>query len=456
MTAVSLHTVGAAYAGTPERPSAFQRLGSTTSAAMLVIGLSAAIGVVASGSPAVATVHLVVTFGTLIAVALLAKTPAPLLAVTIYAGGCDVFWRSTSARGPWEGAKYALIVGFACLLVRFIGRPRNLWPVVCLLVLLVPGMLISIADLGPALARELIASNLAGLVALALGLLVCSNLRLSNTEIRGAYFLALSPAVSIAAVATLASVTTRNLDFGSQSNFAASGGFGPVQVSSVLCFGLLCILILLQRQAPWRTRALALAVGTWLVGQAILTFSRGGVFSLVLAAACIGLVALTQAGQRGRTVVAAVGLVVVGLLILSWAGAFTDGASEARFASTDTTNRTALARADLQLFYEQPILGVGVGEAAYKRDFPVRSAAHTEYSRLLAEHGILGAGVLVILGVFCVRTIRAGTGWWRMAAVGLVVMSLAQMAHSATRIGVIALGFALAGLREERDASADG
>lgn len=186
-----------------------------------------------------------------------------------------------------------------------------------------------------------------------------------------------------------------------------------------------------------------------MVVQAVLTFSRGGVFSLVIALACVGLAALAISGQRTRTIVAAGVLMVVGIQILSWAGAFTDDASSERFSSANTTNRAELSGGDMKLFGSHPIGGVGVGLAAFERDFPVRTIPHTEYTRLPAEHGVLGLGVLAVLAVLTLRIVRSGRGWYRMAAVGLVVMSLAQMTHSATRIGCIALGFALAALRED-------
>lgn len=435
--------------------SLLERFGTSSSAFLAIVAASAFLGAVVSRSATVATLHLLVTLGSVLFIGLTAKSPAPILAIIIYAGTCDVFWRSAAARGPWEGAKYALIFGFAFIAIRFVRRPRNASLAIGLLVLLIPGVVVGVASFGPLVAREYVVANLAGLIALALGTLVCTNLRVSEAEARGVYLLALSPAVSIAAIAAIATATSSDLGFGTESNFAAAGGFGPVQVSSVLCFGaLLCILVMLQSTAPSGTRILALATGTWLVGQAVLTFSRGGVFSLVLAVAAIGLTSFTLSGQRGRTVIAVGLLVVVALQIMSWAGAFTDGASEERFASTDSTNRSTLARADLELFLEHPLLGVGVGQAKYKRDFPVQAAPHTEYSRLLAEHGIFGLGVLVALGVLSFRMVQAGTGWWRMAAVGLIVMTLTQMAHSATRIGCIALGFALAGLREEEPRSA--
>lgn len=413
-----------------------------------------------SRSAALATGHLLLTLAIVGFSALFARSPAFILGVTVYAGTCDVLWRTTQARGPYEGAKYALIFSFAAMAIRFLSRPRNTWPSLLLLALLIPGAILGMLTLGVVTSREYIVANLAGMIALALGVLVCSNFRLSQREIRGSYLLALSPILSIATIAAVGAFSTSTGDFSDASNFAASGGFGPVQVSSILCFGaLLCVLVLLQPSLSAFGKLLAVLTGTWMVAQAVLTFSRGGVFSLVIALSCVGLAALTTRGQRGRTIVAAGLLVLVAIQILSWAGAFTDDASSERFSSTDSSNRTEIAEGDLKLFGSHPIVGVGVGVAAIERDFSVRSAPHTEYTRLLAEHGIFGIGVMGALAALTLRIVRGGRGWFRMAAVGLVVMSLAQMAHSATRIGVIPLGFALAALledtRESRGSSTD-
>ena len=130
-------------------------------------------------------------------------------------------------------------------------------------------------------------------------------------------------------------------------------------------------------------------------------------------------------------------------------GAFTGGASEERFSSTDTSNRTEIASGDLKLFEEEPLFGVGVGLAKYERDFAVEAAPHTEYSRLLAEHGVFGLVAIILLAILCLRIFRASEGQYRVATAALLVMSLSQMMHSATRIGCIPLGFALAALRED-------
>lgn len=425
---------------------------STTRSWLFVVLASAALGFVMSKSAALAGVHLVGTLIVLVGVAAFSRRPDTVLAVTVYAGLCDVLWRASSAPGPYEGAKYAVILGFVVLTARFVKRPRNLGLCSALVVLIVPGAALSAMAMGLGTGRQLVSGNLSGLVAIAAAVVACSNLRVSLAEMRGLYLVALSPIVSVTAQATASTITSKDLSFGSEVNFAASAGFGPNQVSSLLCLGgLLCILVMLQRNLRLGYRLTALATGTWLVGQAVLTFSRGGLFALVLAGACVGLVALGISGQRWRVLVAAGVLVVVALQVLSWAGAFTDGASEERFSSTDSTNRVEIAKSDVRLFLEYPVLGVGAGVSLYVRDYPPMAAAHTEFTRLLADHGLLGLAAVVVLALICIRLVRTAGGWYRMAAVGLLVMAIAQMTHSATRIGSISIAFGLAALLEDPD-----
>ena len=422
------------------------RLSTPTAWLMCIVG-SAAVGLVMGQSALLATAHMAVTLIALLCISVFSRRPGPIVAITVYAGLGDVLWRVAGARGPYEASKYAIAIGFTVLVVRFIPHPKNLAPGLTVILLLVPASILTVFQFGPIAAREYIVGNLLGLVALVTAGVACSNLRMRPREIRGLYLIALSPIVSLTALTTAATRGAgSDLQFVDEANFVAAGGFGPNQVSSILCFGgLLVVLTVLQPRVGWHIRAIALVAGCWMVGQAVLTFSRGGVFALVLAAAAIGLTALTQSGQRSRIIVAAGVLIVIALQILSWAGAFTGGASDERFTSVDTTNRSEIARTDVDLFLAQP-WGVGVGISPAERDYPGEATAHTEATRLMAEHGMAGLGVIVILFFLSARMVRASRGWQRLAAVGLVTMATAQTFHSATRIGSIAVAFGLAAL----------
>ena len=58
---------------------------------------------------------------------------------------------------------------------------------------------------------------------------------------------------------------------------------------------------------------------------------------------------------------------------------------------------------DLDIFYDNLFIGVGPGQANILREkygFGKKVAAHTEFSRMLAEHGILGLiSLLILIGV---------------------------------------------------------
>lgn len=444
----------------PRQPISYQQRDaplealSTPTAWLVVVVASAIVGAVVSRSSLLATVHFAVTLLALLGAAVFARRPDSLLMVTAYAGLCDVWWRAAGARAPWEGSKYALVIGFAAIVIRFVRKPHNLGRSVTLVLLLVPGAVVGASVLGLGEVRQYLVARLAGLVAIAAAVLACSNLRLGKREVRGLYLVVLSPIVSLATQATLATVEAKDLNFGTESNSTAAGGFGPNQVSSALCFGgLLCLLVVLQKGAGWRLRLLASATGVWIVGQAVLTFSRGGLFGLVLAAGAVGLVALTVSGQRIRVVVAAGLLLVVAVQVLSWAGAFTGGASEERLSSTDSTNRGEIASSDVRLFLEHPILGVGVGVSPFERDLALFAPPHTEYTRLLAEHGVFGIAVIGLIVAIAARAVRNAEGWYRMASVGVLVVALSQMVHSATRLGSIAVAFGLASLLEDSEPS---
>lgn len=441
------HSQGAAVSSIGEAAVGLVRM-STPRAWLLWVLTSAALGFVMSQSSLLATLHMGLVLVAVLAVGVLARGPAAILAITAYAGVSDVLWRATDARGPYEAGKYAIIVGALCLVVRFVPGSRYRTLAVLLVVLLTPGAVITFMRLGAG-GREYVAANLAGLVALGVVLAAWGSLRLTLAEVRGLYLVVLGPIVALTASATLGTLRASSLEWTDEVSFTTSAGFGPNQVSSLMALGaLLCALAVLQPGVAWRFRAVALATAVWLVGQMVLTFSRGGVFGMVLALAAVGLVALITSGQRMRTIVAAGVLIVLGIQIMSWAGAFTGGASEERFTSTDSTSRWDIALADLELFGRNPLFGAGAGMGRFDRNF-TPTAAHTEYTRLLAEHGLFGIGVLAVFAMVCVRLVRAGRGWYRLASVGLLVLALGQMTHSATRIGSIAVAFGLAALREE-------
>ena len=107
------------------------------------------------------------------------------------------------------------------------------------------------------------------------------------------------------------------------------------------------------------------------------------------------------------------------------------------------TRRDVLVRQDVEVFLAHPLGGVGPGGGDV---YHARGAlAHTEPTRLLAEHGLLGAAALVALFVMMFRAMRASqTANDKALVAALLVWSMLTMSHMAMRIVAPSLLFGLA------------
>jgi hypothetical protein len=179
-------------------------------------------------------------------------------------------------------------------------------------------------------------------------------------------------------------------------------------------------------------------LGLWLLAQSVLTFSRTG-FYLFTASFVAAAPFLVQ--SKGRSLGFLLLLVILAastFALLPMLDAFTGGQLVQRFKDQGLTGRDTIAAAELQLFLQKPVLGNGVGMSMYSRSAMSHEeapAAHTEYTRLLAEHGLLGAGALVVLLLMTAQSFLKADGPWAKAiVVALAVWSFLFMAVTAMRL----------------------
>jgi hypothetical protein len=259
----------------------------------------------------------------------------------------------------------------------------------------------------------------------------------------------LAPVVGIGGVAAFTTATSASIVFSTQSQIITSGNYGPNQVSAMLGLGALFALVSALTTSDRRLRVILLVVVLLMTAQATLTFSRGGLVSLVAAALVFAAHFLRSARLRWAVLVSVTTTVIVfSTLLVPWLNEFSRGALEARFTSFDVTSRDVIARGDIQLWMENPILGVGVGQSPGLRSVERGQLAHTEFTRLLAEHGLLGALGIVCLILIIVGSYRMAPGlttkaWVAMAATWAIL----TMGHAATRLAAIPFVFALGALR---------
>lgn len=401
-----------------------------------------------SVSPVVSAVHALIVLAYGLRAALLSKQSQVLYAVAYIAGG-EVLWRMTQATLPWEFAKYATIVVVGVAIIaewQRSGGPRRLaspWPLLLLLALL-PAIVLTALQRDLATFIDTLSFNLGSHAALiAMALYFWGRRVTTSTAVR----LLIALIAPVVAITTQAIVSTAayTSDFVLASNVATSGNYGPNQVSNMLglaAFACVVVAVLLTKAQGVRLVVVILAMV--FLGQALLTFSRGGVYSFLVALVVFGLHALQTSRSRGRFLaVVAAGTLALVLVVFPWLNNFTRGVLALRLVELDSTGRLEASQADWATFLDNPVAGVGVGIGSDYR--PANLAAHTEYSRLIAEHGLFGIGVLLILGWMLLKRYMANApGLSRGIVAGFAVWGLSVMVHSALRLEAIPFAIALA------------
>lgn len=354
--------------------------------------------------------------------------------VGAYITGAEVLWRMLQAPVPWEFGKYATSAIFFIAILR--NQMFRLPPFALLfLLMLLISVPVTLANTPyPDYVRGVISFYMSGPISL----LVCAwffyNVKFSQEQFHRLFLALIAPVLSIGAVTLFSSVTTENIVFTSESNTITSGGFAPNQVSAVLGLGaFLSLFFILGSKLPRRLRMILFVVTLFLGIQSAMTFSRGGIY-MAFGATVVALFYLSRSRRQMITTVF-IGLalfVVTKYIVLPRLDSFTDGALAERFEKTDLTGRDTLIRDELDLWAENPILGVGPGMGQfYKRS--LWGGSHTEYTRLLAEHGVFGLMAIIFLLFALLRNLNqanthinkavvAAFGFW-----GLLFMSSAAM-----------------------------
>lgn len=412
---------------------------------------------------AAATLHALATLGIGILWAISTRRLERTAFVIAYITGAEILWRMTGAQVFWEFGKYAtvLIAVLAMARARRLGGP--LLPL-AYFALLLPSTLLTLSQMTAADAREQISFNLSGPLALFTCAWFFSHLRLARADLLRLLLVLVGPAIGIATVALYGTLTAEAIQFTDESNFLTSGGFGPNQVSAMLGLGaLFCFLYVLNDRSRGGLRLTLLVAMLVLATQSALTFSRGGLYTAGGAAAVAVLYLLRDNRARLRMVlVVALIALAANYLIIPALDEFTGGALSQRFQDTSLTGRDRLLEADLQIWQEHPIFGAGPGGGGSIRARAAlgqlgfdRVAAHTELSRLLAEHGTLGLLALLLLAGASVRNLRRQRNSAGKALVAaLIVWALLFMLGSAMRLvapaALFGLSFAIFDLAEDQ------
>ncbi|MCI0579653.1 MAG: O-antigen ligase family protein [Chloroflexi bacterium] len=402
------------------------------------------IGLLVRSSTTLATLHALVLPALGVFFLLRDHEPRRLCNVVGYMVGAETLWRLRTALN-YEYDKYAIGILLILGLLKY-GRDRKLdWLPALYFALLLPAIFYM-----PAFDREVVAFNLAGPVLLGIAAIFFSMIKIDQSQLRGFLLSTLAPILGVAAIAAFSTITTEEIVFTGGTNPITSGGDGGNQISAIMGLGAVIALTLAALLRGHRfLQFFMIGCTIDLLAQSAFTFARGGFFTALGAITIFSFYLLRDHRQR---VILLLGIPIVLLvnvyLVFPMLNTFSNGVFFQRLQDSDTTGRDAIAFQDLELFQENPMQGVGLGESVYAHAEVFRiTQPHTEATRMLAEHGLPGLLALLIwLWLMARRILRPAPPTMKIFAVTFLAWSFATTLHVAMRLAAPAVLFGLGAL----------
>lgn len=415
---------------------------------LVIAVLHIPLGIVLYSSPSLGIMHPIAVF--LVGIYWAVQTRFGLDKVALAAGyivGAEVLWRMAQVPIYWEFGKYGIV---AMMVIALVVRRRVNVPPLPLFygLLLIPGCIISFMVFDISEARGFISADMSGPLALFVSCWFFSQTQLNARQLQRLTYIILIPLISVAFVSLFYTVSVEEIQFTTESNLATSGGFGPNQVSSMLGLGVFVAAgcIILFKNSPLLKVGLGI-LALFFAAQSIMTFSRGGIYNALGALAVLTIFHFRHLGDGLRRVVPIVFLVAVfAWFIFPVLNNFTGGKLEERFSESSTTNRMEIIWSDLEIFLENPVFGVGVSVSrSYRERFlPFSSTSHTEFARLISEHGLFGLAAILALAAMTVKNLKRRRSLLQRALIaGLAIWCFLYMSNAGMRLAAPSFLFGL-------------
>ncbi|WP_296145936.1 O-antigen ligase, partial [uncultured Flavobacterium sp.] len=330
------------------------------------------------------------------------------------------------------------------------------------LLLLIPGIIMSTftLDIGTNV-RKAIVFNIIGPICLAVCSIYCYQRKMTQSQMDNVLLAMSFPIITTITYMYLYTPSVKEVVTGTSSNFETSGGYGPNQVSTILGLG---IFLFFVRTIFYSRNKLLLLINVLLLCvvtfRGIVTFSRGGVLTagIMIILLIVKLSMVSTARGKSKllliTAFATIGLICV----WTYSSYQTSGMIDKRYANEDQrgrqkvsklSGREVLIETELQMFLDNPILGIGVGKnREYREELTgINAASHNEITRMLAEHGTLGIFALLIL--FFTPIILSSINNQHLYLFSFVIFWLLTINHAAMRLAAPAFIYALSLLKIE-------
>ena len=377
--------------------------------------------------------------------------------------GAEVFFRMSWSGLPWEFGKYAVIfLLFSGLIVGNQKRKTSLLAVLYI-VLLLPAFYLTLDyydDL--ILIKKAFFFNMLGPIALAVSVLYFNELKMTKEEFKKLSRWVVLGVIPMSTLIFFVVGDYSSIEFGGGSSSEASGNFSGNQVSVAFGIGVLFLLVnmILQQTILYHKLIDTLFLGIF-VFQGLMTFSRGGMMTTIVSVLLASIFYyFSNFQQLVDFLTKNIYKIVIGMIFLLgvfiYVNDITGGALYGRYfnekkdgsvAKKDyTTGRADIAKGDLFLFTDSDGVGVGIGVSKLERPNHKNFAAHIEYTRMLAEHGILGLISLIMLLIMPLKrffeVLHKPDNL--LILITMSMWAMVTMTHAATRQGAVGFIFGIA------------
>lgn len=362
------------------------------------------------------------------------------LGIIIYLSVFEIILRLTKASFPHEGIKYIEILLIVSYLINFKIVVSKLWILLALFLFISVPVMFELPISNERI-RQLISANLSGPFLMLL-LFSVTDKNSSMLNVNLLFRKVLLPAFTLVPLLFLLTPSIAQIDFSTNANFEASG-YGPNQMASIL--GLICTISfysMMTKIKVFKGRYILYVLFGLAFYRLVFTFSRGGLFTFLFLAFIIFLI-----DQRLNLINKFFSILIsltLGVVFYSYTNEITNNSFEERISLSRSdnlnqysSNRVDIVNSDLKIFIDSPFLGIGPGAGYYIRknyglNFFV--SAHTEQSRLLAEHGLVGLLILIFVTQRGISYVFNTPNNYKILTVIFVVTTFSFMLHSSTRL----------------------
>ncbi len=381
------------------------------------------------------------------------KNANRLLYLIGYIVGSELIWRGYAANIFWESGKIFIIFFLIIIITRLRLKKVNGKIGMLFIFLLIPSLVqldyINRTDLSHALL---------GPILIGIAVTVFSNIFLDRNTLINIMISILMPIITFFIITNFNTLESGNFNYTSAYlHRIETGGIGPNQASNILGLGALIAFILSQFKMK-NYSLFFILTSTAIIIQTLLTHSRGGFWNTMIAIFVFYFLQLSTTNSRIKLLAGVFPLIFsFYYLIFPFLDEISGGSIVSRFSDADLTSREHIINAEIYAYKENPILGIGPGQGRNYRlsTFGTYRHTHTEYTRLIAEHGLFGLISVFVLIIIFYKTYQNKSGFEKSISMVLMSWGFLFMIHSATRLAapclLVGLATARMQINENRD-----